>query len=77
MPEQAIRGRNSRETTAGASKREASAASGVFSPLLRGPLGCGPQRRTQWGGACVSTLPLWFRANSLLWPLLASPGGAA
>ena len=43
-------------------------------------IGCGPQRRTRrWGTRefpCVSTLPLWFRANSgLLWPLLASSGG--
>ena len=32
-------------------------------------IGCGPQRRTRrWGGAFVSTLPLWFRANSgLFW----------
>ena len=29
-------------------------------------IGCGPQRRTRrWGGAFVSTLPLWFRANSV------------
>ena len=33
------------------------ASSGVFWPLLQGGrLGCGPQRRTRWGGAFVSTL---------------------
>ena len=61
-----------------------------FQPLLAsggGHLGCGPQRRTRWGGAFVSTLPriplrfealpLWFRANSGLsgpfWLLLGGP----
>ena len=38
------------------------ACSGLF---WGGRLGCGPQRRTRWGGAFVSTLPLWFRANSV------------
>ena len=38
------------------------ASSGLF---WRGHLGCRPQRRTRWGGALVSTLPLWFRANSV------------
>ena len=29
-------------------------------------IGCRPQRRTRrWGGAFVSMLPLWFRANSV------------
>ena len=29
-------------------------------------IGCRPQRRTRrWGGALVSMLPLWFRANSV------------
>ena len=55
------------------------ASSGLLWPLLQGGrLGCGPQRRTRWGGAfvstlllwfrefcCVSTLPLWFRTNSV------------
>ena len=43
-----------------------------FQPLLAcsglfwgSRLSCGPQRRTRWGGAFVSTLPLWFRANSV------------
>ena len=38
-----------------------------FRPLLAcsGRFGCGPQRRTRWGGAFVSTLPLWFRGNSV------------
>ena len=36
------------------------AASGLFWPLLGGHLGCGPQRRTRWGGAFVWTPPLRF-----------------
>ena len=32
---------------------------GLFRPLLGGPLSSGPQRRTRWGEAFVSTLPLW------------------
>ena len=30
-----------------------------------GHLGCRPQRRKRWDGSLVSTLPLWFRANSV------------
>ena len=40
-----------------------------------GRLGCGPQRRTRWCGAFVSTLPLWFRVNScLFWRVLTFSG---
>ena len=39
---------------------------GVLTLAVSKRIGCGPQRRTRrWGATFVSTLPLWFRENSV------------
>ena len=45
----------------------------IFGPLLGGPLGL-RAATAHAVGRSLSTLPLWFRANSgLFWPLLGGP----